>query len=340
MSDSSGGRTGNAIEERVQESRLKLWVLLEMDRVRLTGLLTLVVFSTLVVLGVVDPTPFPDEEAIVALFEALVTAVITGVTVVVTINQLVLSQELGSVGDQQERMEGALAFREDVESALGESASPGDPGRFLAALLAELDQQARHLTNASTPDTQHQRAIESLVDELHESVESVETRLEHAEFGSFEVISAALDFEYSWMLQEARRLRKEYADATSEADQAALESISELLQLYGVSREHVKTLYFQWELINLSRAVLYAAVPALLVSAAMILYVDTLVSTGGVILGVNTLVWVTSAATAVAVLPFALLLAYVLRITTVAKRTLAIGPFVLRSTNRDTRNDY
>jgi len=38
---------------------------------------------------------------------------------------------------------------------------------------------------------------------------------------------------------------------------------------------------------------------------------------------------VVSAAT-VAVAPFAILLAYILRIATVTKRTLAIGPFVLR----------
>jgi hypothetical protein len=47
-----------------------------------------------------------------------------------------------------------------------------------------------------------------------------------------------------------------------------------------------------------------------------------------------------SAATALSLAPFALLGAYVLRIVTVTKRTLAIGPFVLRETDRsgDERN--
>ena len=341
MSDSSESSPSDTIEERVAESRLKLWMLLEADRVRLTGLLVLVVFSVLVVLGGVDSAPFPDEGVIVALFEALVTAVITGVTVVVTINQLVLSQELGSAGDQQDRMEGALAFRDEVESALGQSTSPADPGEFLASILSELGQQARQLADVGAPETdpQHQSAAGTLAEELRENVESVETRLERAEFGSFEVVSAALDFDYSGMLHETRRLHNECADSTSEEAQAALETTVELLGLYGVSREHIKTLYFQWELIDLSRVVLYAAVPALLVSVSMILYVDTLAAVGGSVFGVETLVWVTSAATAVAVLPFALLLAYVLRITTVAKRTLAIGPFVLRSTDGGDRSN-
>jgi hypothetical protein len=38
----------------------------------------------------------------------------------------------------------------------------------------------------------------------------------------------------------------------------------------------------------------------------------------------------------VAVAPFAVLLAYVLRIATVTGRTLSIGPFILRETERDT----
>jgi len=36
----------------------------------------------------------------------------------------------------------------------------------------------------------------------------------------------------------------------------------------------------------------------------------------------------------VSMLPFTLLLSYILRIVTVTKRTLSIGPFILRETDR------
>jgi hypothetical protein len=52
------------------------------------------------------------------------------------------------------------------------------------------------------------------------------------------------------------------------------------------------------------------------------------------VFGVRPLVVVVSAGVAVSLLPFAFLLSYILRIVTVTKRTLSIGPFILRETDR------
>jgi len=64
-----------------------------------------------------------------------------------------------------------------------------------------------------------------------------------------------------------------------------------------------------------------------------VIYVDA-DAISGVTLGVDHLVWLVSAMTTAALAPFMLLLSYVLRIATVAKRTLAVGPFILRDTDR------
>ncbi|MFB6147516.1 MAG: hypothetical protein ABEJ66_01395, partial [Candidatus Nanohaloarchaea archaeon] len=98
-----------------------------------------------------------------------------------------------------------------------------------------------------------------------------------------------------------------------------------LSQELGPAREHFKTLYFQWELVNLSRAMLYTSIPALLVSTGMIIYCGPGTVTGSFMgIGADTLA--TSFAVTVALVPFILLLSYILRIATVAKRTLSIGP--------------
>jgi hypothetical protein len=68
----------------------------------------------------------------------------------------------------------------------------------------------------------------------------------------------------------------------------------------------VKTLYFQWALIDLSRMMLYASIPALLTAIAGILYLDPALFPGTVF-GVRTLVMVVSAGVAVSLLPFAFL---------------------------------
>ncbi|MDH5019396.1 hypothetical protein [Halobacterium rubrum] len=77
--------------------------------------------------------------------------------------------------------------------------------------------------------------------------------------------------------------------------------------------------------------------PALGVSVATVLLFDP-AQYPGATFGVNHALVAVSAATTVAVSPFALLLAYILRVVTVTKRTLSIGAFVLRETDRATRD--
>lgn len=80
--------------------------------------------------------------------------------------------------------------------------------------------------------------------------------------------------------------------------------------------------------MKLSRAILYAAVVALVVAGGMAIFVDP-TTFPGTFLGVESLLWVVSAAFAVSTLPFLLFTAYILRLATIAKQTLSVGPLVL-----------
>ena len=83
---------------------------------------------------------------------------------------------------------------------------------------------------------------------------------------------------------------------------------------------------------------LYAAIPAIIVTVRAILYVDAGAITGSV-LEVDVVVWVVAALVTVTIAPFAILVASVLRIGAVARRTLAIGPFIRRDTDRSAEID-
>mgnify|MGYP007014199416 CR=1 FL=1 len=324
---------------RVPDSRVKLWLLLGANRWVVAGLLLATVFASVVVLGHFDPVGLPDiaasKDPVETLGQALVTAIVTGVTLVVSINQVVLSQELGAVGDQRDRMEGATRFREDVADAVEAPVAPPEPSAFLRSLVEAAHDRGESLRDAvqDADDTRRER-VEAYVDSLGENADAVSDQLEGAQFGTFDVLFAALNFNYSWKIYEARRLRTEHGDALDEEARAALDDLVDVLRLFGPAREHFKTLYFQWELINLSRAMLYTAVPAIVTAASMILVLDDAGTVTGTTLGVADHLWVVAAASAVSLLPFVVLGAYVLRIATVAKRTLAIGPFVLRETER------
>ena len=107
----------------------------------------------------------------------------------------------------------------------------------------------------------------------------------------------------------------------------------DILGFYGPAREHIKTLYFQWQLVDLSRGVLYPSIPALAVTSGLAMFLAP-TSFPGTFLGIGNLVWIVSAGMAIGALPFLFVTAFMLRLVTIIKRTLAIGPFILRSAGR------
>jgi hypothetical protein len=203
--------------------------------------------------------------------------------------------------------------------------SPAAPAAFLRELVETTRGRAEALGAASDDP-----AVAAYVERVIGNAETVIERLEDAQFGEFDVVRAALDYDYSWKLVVGRRLA---ADGLDEEAAAALEALLDALELFGPAREHFKTLYFRWELADLSRAMLYAAVPAIVVAAGALLYLDP-ADLSGATAGVAHAPVVVALATTAAVVPFALLLSYVVRIVTVTKRTLSVGPFVLRETGR------
>ena len=340
MSDSDDADPSATMRGRAQESRAKLWVLMNADRWIIAAGLAVLVFVALVGTSFLNLAPLrrvvSAKNALWWFFSPMVGGVTTGVTLVVTFNQLVLSQEQGPLGDQRERMRGAMDFREEVESWLDAAVSPPDPASFLEALLDGLQTQANDFEGAvegSAASDEFKSRAEEFVGKLTDHAQAVGDELSDAQFGEFDVLMSALNFNYSWKLYQGRRLKSEHADDIDDDVEDALDEVIEVLKFFGPAREHIKTLYFQWELVNLSRVLLYTAVPALLTTVLVMFYVDTQAIVGSTF-GVDHLVWLLAAATTVTLLPFFFIISYILRIATIAKRTLAIGPFILRETDR------
>jgi len=323
----------DTMRERAGTSRLKLRLLVDADRWLVAAGFLATVFFLLFAAGVLVPGPatlLADGDPIETAFQPLIGGVITVVTLVLTLNQLVLSQELGAVGDQRERMEGATEFRSDVADALGRDVTSPEPASFLRSLVVGARERGDAVADAVADDDDLADDAERLLDSVRGNADAVADDLDGAEFGTFDVVSAALDFNYSWKLYETRRLRADH-DLTDE-QATTLSRLEEVLELFGPAREHFKTLYFQWELVNLSRAVLWGAIPSLIVAFGAVLYLPVIMpappATGPYLAGPL----LVSLAAAVGLLPFAILLSYVLRIATVTKRTLSIGAFTLRET--------
>jgi len=234
-------------------------------------------------------------------------------------------------------MNDTLTVRDSIAELTG-SPVPTDPAAFLDAILVAASERSRALRESVRErdgDRSDRIAIREDVDDLAaniiENADGVRDSLDGAEFGSFDVVFAAIDFDYSPKIGQIERVDDDHDDAFTDDERALLKELKESLSLFGPAREHIKTLYFQWTLIDLSRQILYAAVPALVVAGLMLAVVGRRRrDVPGSTRGVDHVTLVVGAAFAVTLLPFLLFVSYVLRVLTLAKRTLAIGPLVLR----------
>ena len=338
-SDAAAGiSTADTMRARADESRCKLWAVLGANRLLITGLLGILVFVTLTIVGATSYSAFQSAlesgDTMETIFSTLIGAIITGTTLVVTISQLVISQENGPLGEQRERMSNAMDFREYTQELIGRP-SPADPSAFLQAIIDASEQRTKELREAvADSDNDQLRAeVDEFTDSITGNSEEVRDELEGASFGSFDVLFAALNYNYTWKVFQTERIAHEHgADLTAE-DEAILQDLKTTLSMFGPAREHIKTLYFEWTLIDLSQLIIYLSVPSLLVAISMLAFVGVDTFTGTT-LALPTLLWVLVGAITVTLLPFLLLLSYIARVATIAKRTLAMEPLILRDSQR------
>jgi len=322
------------MRERSGESSLKIKLLLRTNRFAVTGVLAAFVFAAFILFAVLlDPSlqsEIRSTDTIETIFSAMIGVVVTGTTLVVTINQLVLSQETGPLGDQRQRMSDAMDYRTYAQDLLG-GVVPVDPSAFLAALVAEVERRAEVLDRIVAGDDEElERQVGEFVDSVHGNAEYAEDQLEGAQFGTFDVLFAALNFNYSWKIYQIERMTEEFDDVLDDDQRQAFDDLHTALSMFGPAREHIKTLYFQWALVELSQYILYAAVPALAIAGGMLAFVGAETFGPATFLTVPVVTWVVGLAFTITLVPFLLFTAYILRIATVAKRTLAMGPLILR----------
>lgn len=329
----------DTMRERTGESGVKMWFLITASRWIVTGVLLLAMFSLVVLFNVVGPTNVQavlGSQSVGNVFGSVIIAVVTGVSLILAIAQLVLSEQMGPLGEKRDEMRDQIEFRDSVERRIDDDVSPAAPSAFLRTLIGAVSSQARTLRdvvedNDTDVDTY---ALVEYADSLIDHGETVGEELENTTFGSFEVILPVLDYNYSWKIVAGRRLQAEYAGSITEEAEEALEELIGSLRFFAPAREYFKMLYFQWEINNIARGVLYASIPSLAIAAYMILAFDPNQISGFTLTLHNRYLFV-GAVYSVSLLPFTVVLAYILRIVTVTQRTLALGPFILRETQRE-----
>ena len=321
-------RQSDLVHDRLRASPLQRWVLLDGTRLTLAALLSAAVFAVPAALGLAGYIPVTDPGTATTLVAAIVGGTLPFITIVLAINQLVLSQELGWTGDLQDRFERMTAFREQVEASTSAPVSPAAPADFLQLIVGTVVDrtEAFRSSAASADDPDLTAAVEDFATSVTAEGEIVTAALEDAEFGTFDALSAVLGHYNGAHLHAARTIRANHADDLPAESLATLDGLVELLGHLAVARQTFKTLYTQYELARLSKLLLYVGFPTLLGGGIFMMTYPTIVEAADP----AALVLVVSLVVTLVFLPFVVLLVYTFRIATIASRTADFGPFVPR----------
>lgn len=318
------------------ENRMKQWFLLTGPRTLVAAVLLAVVFGSLLALALLRPLDvrnlLTETTAVQLLFSTLLSGAILLVSIVVSINSIVLSQEITDIENQQERITASMEYRRHIEDFIRADVTPARPAEFLTAVLHSVFRELgslRQIAEDSSDGEFRDRAVE-FVDRAVEEVEYTRDTLESAQYGSVAVLMAGLDFDYSGQIHAARTLKREFYNELDDDGQDAVDGLIDSLQHIATGRAYFKSLYYKRELAQLSSRLLYVSLPVIVFTSYVILALDAGLFPDVRFLGLSSLLLSLSFAYTVALAPYVVLTAYVVRASTITLRTLAAGPFVFQ----------
>ncbi|WP_135853802.1 hypothetical protein [Halorussus salinus] len=351
----NGNSDGHSLDELIPGGReapsspfqrVRQWILLRGKRMWVATALLLGVFGVLMLSSFVRPWNITEllenTSTVQTLFSALLSGSILLVSIVVSINSIVLSEEITDIETQRERIDASVRYRGQIEEFIESDVSPARPAEFLRTILKVIDRQAEGIASIAEEGDSDEFAEEAKIfsEEVSKEAERAGHTLSGSKFGSFKVLLAGLDYDYSWQLHVARRFKRKYGHCLSDDQQQAIDDLVETLKVFATGREYFKSLYYKREFSRLSARLLYVSLPTIVYISYVMLAIHSpkfipieelrLMSSE---LSMNALTLFTTFSYTIALAPYVVLTSYVLRAMTVTLQTLASGPFVLRQSD-------
>ncbi|WP_455448764.1 hypothetical protein [Natrinema thermotolerans] len=309
-------------------TRFHEWVLIQGNRLVVAALLSAVIFALIVGLYELGVINFVNGSSVTSVASGMIAGTFSLVTLVVSVNQLILSQEFGAAGKARDRFEGVVSFREDVAETAAVSATPTAPMSVLELLIESVRRDAAELADiVADHDDEVRETVVRYTNSVRERADRVDETLERSDSDAdtFAAVWAAINYDEAWQLYVATHLRNDYNESLSPTAKEQFDDLIGTLKLFRVAREQFKTTYLQRELTRFSQLTVYCGVPSILSAIVVgLLYADF----AGPSLSVVALPYVVAVLIVVVLSPLSLLVSYILRITTITRRTASVGPFV------------
>lgn len=327
----TGLKIGYAVltdEER--QFRAQRWLLLTGSRwMIVSGLVTFVFWGALL-LGFISTINLTETSFVTTVFGAVIGGLFSFVPIVIAVNQLTISQLVATPDKLRTQIEGIREFRAGIaEQIPDKSVAPGDPAHFLAEIVQLVAEQGTVLRQAELSAHDDPQVAETLYEygeAVHVITTDIDKQVAEDDLQLFDVLLPLMGDPYSQYVTTARRILAEHADDLSEQTTEALVELRDLFVMMDVLRQYFKALYVRQELARLSRLIAYTGIGAFIISIFILIVYTSGNPAAGQLVIVEILV---TTALAVAILPFAVLFAFVIRLATIAKRTVAPGAFTL-----------
>ncbi len=304
---------------------LQEWVLLTGDRNYIAaGLLAGVFLVTTAIEFLVGPRG-SESAPMFYMASAIVGGNFTLLTIVISINQLVISRHLSAPGELQDEIANTAEYRDAAIGLLETDTAPVTPPSFLELLHRGVQDSVDRLRahEAHLP-AEPRAALDDLLDAIERQVDETTRLLQDCEPGIFEALVITLDTNYSTDIHQVWQVRTRYDEELDAEATSALSSLVRRLKQIDVARQYLKTLYIQEELSRLSRHLLYVGGPTIVFGVALL---QLFVTTETTVVASSAFSFLVPVFATVGIAPLALLFAFVLRLSTVSERTVAVTPF-------------
>lgn len=312
------------------------WVLLEGNRHAVTGALLTITFVALLVIGTIWPFEMQrlltETAAVETVLNTFLGGIILLVSIVVSINSIVLSYDIISIGAQEDRFRGTLEFRSEIGHLTDteHSTMDMDPATFLSMMVGVINQRAHELKTVTEElDGEDAEELRQHIETILQTIENIEKTVDQTGGGEFSALWLGLDLNLGSLMERSRVLHRAYADELSDSGGDRFERLIRTFELITTGRHFFKTLYYKREFSMLSRTLLIVSLPAILGTATTILAINANVLPEIWVFGLSPLLTFVAAAFTVALAPFIILTSYMLRVATVTLRATDTEPFVL-----------
>jgi hypothetical protein len=307
------------------------WVLLEANRMAVTGALLTFVFIGFLGLSTVWTIEMQDllneTSAVQTLLNTFLSGMILLVSIVVSINSIVLSHDMSPLNSQGNRIHEATKFRRILSEFVGPDEDPSEPMAFLSAMSGAINERAEQLKDDVT-------GLEAdFVEEIEEYTSSIEEAadmlgdIESTTGGEFALLWKGIEFQYGSQLEQLQSLKSTHISSSEIAKE--FDSLIEALKLFAMGKEYFKTLYYTHEISHLSQTLLVITLPAILINATTILAINAGILPEFWFFGIPPLQTFVAASFTISLAPYIVLTSYMLRLAAVARLTSSADIFSL-----------